>query len=384
MIRARLFALLVAGLAISTACDETTDPSPPQANATGAPELSLDGTSEEAESYLGALSSRLVQRPLVSSELQQIQSEGVNAIVPIVESWLQSPKFGKAVRDMMEHLLKTNGKHDDVDFDLPGNLAEHIVSEEHPYSFLLTADYCVDEFGAKIECDTSAPYVAGVLTTRAYLSANASRFNLRRASTLMNVFSCRGYPMEFGLQPSADKESLIPMFQAQTPEEQTVEEAQNGFGNGFGCYTCHSQFANHAQLYVKFDSTGLWRSHAHGIQDEYGELGRSIGRYFASHFAELDRSENETAQVFGQEVPNLAGAAQVIVAEPQFLSCAVRRTFEYAFNLDETLSARTDVNLYRNIAEALKRDGKEDATFQDLFRYVVTEPKVFRSYIEQR
>ena len=72
------------------------------------------------------------------------------------------------------------------------------------------------------------------------------------------------------------------------------------------------------------------------------------------------------------------------MAEPQFLSCAVRRTFEYAFNLDETLSARTYVNLYRKIAEALKRDGKEDATFQDLFRYVVTEPKVFRSYIEQR
>ena len=375
------------GLAVFSlvaACDESADVNSPGQVESQEPEIALEGTAEEAESYLGALASRLVQRPLISSELAQIQSEGVQSIKPIVESWLAEPKFGKAVRDMMEHLLKTNGKHDDVDFDLPGNLAEHIVTEKHPYAHLLTADYCVDEFGAKIECDTSAPYVAGVLTTRAYLSANASRFNLRRASTLMNVFSCRGYPMEFGLQPSADKESLIPMFQAQTPEEQTVEEAQNGFGNGFGCYTCHSQFANHAQLYVKFDSTGLWRSHAHGIQDEYGELGRSIGRYFASHFSELDRSENEAAQVFGQEVLNLAGAATVIVAEPQFLSCAVRRAFEYAFNLDETLSARTDVNLYRNIADALKRDGKESATFQDLFQYVVTDPKVFRSYIEQR
>jgi hypothetical protein len=345
---------------------------------------SLEASPEEVQAYLRPLASRLAHRPLSEDERQVIDMLGPDAIEPIVQAWLEGPAFVAAARNMIEHLLKTSGQQAEIDYDLPGNLAAHIVEKKHPYSMLITADYCVDAHGAKIECDTSAPYVAGVLTTRAYLSANASRFNLRRATTLMNVFSCRGYPMNFGLQPSAYKPSLIPMFQALTPEEQTVEEAQSGFGNGFGCYTCHSQFANHAQLYVKFDSSGLWRSHAHGLQDEYGELGRSIGRFFASHFSDEARSSDEKAQVFGEKVANLREAAVVIAEEAQFLDCAVRRVFEYAFDIDETISAKTDRVLYRNIAQNLRVSGSDDATFQQLFLSVVTDPLIIRAFMDQR
>ena len=373
----------IAGLVLSIGLNACSTEVPPEMPSTPEPPR-LEATSAEIESYLRPLASRLARRTLSEAERQLITTKGSESINEIVQAWLEAPAFEDAARDMMEHLLKTSGQLGEIDFDLPGNLTAHIVREDLPYSRLLTADYCIDAEGEKIECDTSAPYVAGVLTTRAYLSANASRFNLRRASTLMNVFSCRGYPMEFDLQPSADKSELIPMFQAQTPEEQTVEEAQNGFGNGFGCYTCHSQFANHAQLYVKFDSTGLWRSHAHGLQDEYGELGRSIGRYFASHFQRLERSEDESAQVFGQEVLNLAEAGAVIAAEASFVECAARRTFEYAFDLDETISAKSDIVLYKTIAKRLMDEGFVDPTFQELFHSVVTDPLIVRSFIEQR
>jgi hypothetical protein len=349
-------------------------PEPPQVEASAA----------ETLSYLRMIAPRIARRPINADELAVVQEQGPDAIEGILQSWFQEPAFIVAMRDMMEHLLKTSGKLGEIDYDLPGNLAAHIAARKLPYSTLLTADYCVDADRRKTDCDTSAPYAAGVLTTRAYLSANASRFNLRRSTTLMNVFSCRGYPMNPQLQPSVKKEDLIPMFRAVTPEEQTVEEASNGFGNGFGCYTCHSQFASHAQLFVKFDSTGLWRSYAHGLQNDYGELGRSTGRFFASHFSPIDRSENENTQVFGTEVENLTGAAQAIVAEEKFVACAVRRTFEYAFDIDETISAKTDAVLYDNIAARLDATGHQDPTFQQLFTSVLTDPLVIRSAIEQR
>ena len=347
-------------------------------------EPKVDPDAAAVSAYLRPLASRLTRRPLSADERALIDRDGVGAIEPIVQAWLTEPAFVVAARDMMEHLLKTSGQLGEIDYDLPGNLAAHLVKNELPYSNLLTAEFCVDADDEKTDCDTGAPYTAGVLVTRAYLSANASRFNLRRASTLMNVFACRGYPMSFELQPAADKSKMIPMFQATTPEEQMVEEAANGFGNGHGCYTCHSQFASHAQLFVKFDASGLWREYAHGIQDPYGELGRSIGRFFASHFSEEDRSSDETGQVFGHEVANLEAAGKAVAEEKDFVVCAARRAFEYAFDIDETVSGRTDVQLYQNIAEALDDAGIDDPTFQQLFAAVLTNRSVIDASIEQR
>jgi hypothetical protein len=364
-------------LLLALSCAERAALEPP-------PDLLASTTAEEARDYLRFVSSRLARRPLVREELERVEAEGPAAITPIVAEWVRDPAFVLAARDMLEHLLKTSGRLDDVDYDLPGNLAAHLARSDLPYSGLLTAQACYDREGAELACDTEAPYKAGVLTTRAYLAASSSRFNLRRATTLMRVFACRTYPMDQQLQPPIEKMELIPMFRASTPEEQVVEEAQNGFGNGFGCYTCHSQFAAHAQLFVKFDSSGLWRSFAHGLQNEHGELGRSIGRFYASHFVRPVRSEDETGMVFGREVANLAQAARVIVADEGFVPCAVRRAFEYAFDLDETTSALTDPSVYSTIADSLRAAGHEDPTFAQLFTAVLASPVVIRAVIDQR
>lgn len=374
--------ILAAATAAATAAACTQDTTPVQPPAEQAPQLAA--TKDEVRGYLRLLASRLARRPLIPEESAQVEQSGADAIAPIVQAWLRDPAFVVAARDMVEHLLKTSGQLGEIDYDLPGNLAAHLVKHELPYSKLLTADFCVGKDDERIECDTSAPYTAGVLTTRAYLAANASRFNLRRSTTLMRVFACKGYPMSPELQPSEKKDDLIPMFRALTPEEQTVEEAQSGFGNGFGCYTCHSQFAAHAQLYVKFDSTGLWRDYAHGIQNESGELGRSIGRFFASHFVKVERSQDERSQIFGQPVANLSDAAKVIASDSGFVPCAARRAFEYAFDLDETVSGRTDPALYQRLADELKDAGHADPTFSQLFSVVVTNPVIIRAVMDQR
>jgi hypothetical protein len=344
----------------------------------------LEATTEETRNYLRLLSSRLARRPLNMDELASIEENGAAAVDPVVQGWLRDPAFADAARDMIEHLLKTSGRLGDIDYDLPGNLAAHLAKHELPYSMLLTAGFCVGADDSQIPCDTEAPYTAGVLTTRAYLDANQSRFNLRRASTLMRVFACQIYPLADRLEPRIEKRRLIPMFQALTPEEQTVEEVRSGFGNGLGCYTCHGQFAAHTQLFVKFDSSGLWRSYAHGLQNHVGELGRSIGRFFASHFDGLERSQDERGQIFGRDVANLSEAARVITADEGFVSCAARRSFEYSFDLDETISAQTDLRIYTDIAERLRNAGHADPTFADLFRAVVTDPSIARAVIDQR
>src|SRR4029453_12898428 len=105
----------------------------------------------------------------------------------------------------------------------------------------------------------------------------------------------------------------LPMFQATAPEEQVDERAKNGFGNGFGCYTCHGQFSLHAQLFVKFDGSGLYRATANGLQDPApgAELGRSATPgIMASHFKDPERASLEGIELFGTPVKNLGEATK--------------------------------------------------------------------------
>ena len=216
----------------------------------------------EAETYLGLLVQPLVGRVLSAAEREQIVARGGAAVTTLVTAWATEPGFAEAARRLVQQKLSVSGNKDGIDFELPGHLAAYVVRHDLPWSTLITADHCVSAAGERIACDTGAPYTAGVLTTRAFLTSRASRFNLTRSSALMRAFACRKYPLEDTLQPRLDRLSLIPMFQAQTAEEQTDPRAQSGFGNGFGCYTCHGQFSAHAQLFVKFDEQGRWHADA--------------------------------------------------------------------------------------------------------------------------
>lgn len=366
---------------------------------TGAPELpappsppptlsELGYTGAQAREYLADIAPMIVGRLLTTEEDNLIFHFGADAVEPIVEAWLAGPAFADTARLMLQVKLSASGSKDGVDFELPGNLAAHLARSDLPYARLLTDPGCYGPNSEAVPCDTGAPYQAGVLTTRAYLIANASRFNLRRARRMMFNFTCRTYPMDTAVQPPINKADLIPMFQANSPDEQTVPEAMNGFGNGLACYSCHSQFSAHAQLFVRFDETGLWRADATGLQDPMNELGRSTGGLFASHFHSPVAAPLEVSQMFGTPVSTLVDAARVIVSDASFYPCAARNVLEYTFGLGESGAAEIEPALLDELAaHARARDARlrpgntEGPSFGDLFAVSLTHPRVVRAVI---
>ena len=293
---------------------------------------------EAARVYLTQLAPLLVRRGLDASEVAMIEASAGDAIRPIVEAWTAEPGFAEAARQMISLKLGASGRTDTIDLDLPGNLAAHLVREGLPFADILRAPYCVDATGTTMECDTGAPYAAGVLATRAFLTGNEGRFNLKRARTMMRTFACLDYPMADDVQPRLAREMLLPMFQARSPDEQEDTRALAGFGNGFACYDCHGQFGAHAQLFVRFDRDGVYHPDATGLQDPEGELGRSFDGLLTSHMLDPARAADESSQVFGAEVANLAEAAQVMTADPAFIACSTRTLIGFGFGLADSVA----------------------------------------------
>lgn len=361
---------------------ETPDesPSPREVPALQLAELSP----EEVTFFMRSISQMLIARPLSLEEIQQIERTGHEAMRPMLENWVAEPAFATSATYMMQQKLKASGDRDEIDFEAPGRIVEHTVANDLPFSTVVTADYCIAPDGSQTDCDSGAPYNAGVFTTRAFLSGNASRFNLGRASRMMKVFACRGYPMEDTLQPYLPKEDLIPMFRALLPEEQTVEEARDAFGNGSACYTCHGQFSAHSQFYVKFDEDGRWIEDATGLQDPEGELGRSFGGLMTSHMVEPREAAYEGSKMFGRDAANLSEAAQILTESDAFVPCMVRNMLEYTFGMTDSAAADIESRLLRDIAERLRLAGAADPTLDEIVVETFTDPRVVEVVLESR
>src|SRR5690606_22522604 len=159
----------------------------------------------------------------------------------------------------------------------------------------------------------------------------------------------------------------IPMFRAESAEEQVVEEAEGGFGNGAGCYTCHSQFGAHAQLFVKFDADGIWRDDATGQQSPYDELGRSFDGLYTSHMFDPYEAADERSQIFGQEVANLREAGEVIADSELFPQCTVKNLVAHAFGLK---SGATD-DVSKELVEVLSAEITAETADPSIAQYVI-------------
>jgi hypothetical protein len=165
----------------------------------------------------------------------------------------------------------------------------------------------------------------------------------------------------------------MPMFRALTREEQTdPEAAMSGAVNGFHCYACHGQFGAHAQLFVRFDVSGMWREDATGLQREGGMPGESFGGLMASHL-EPEFAASEVSQMVGQEVANLSEAMQALTQTDAFWSCAAQRVIELALDLDP--SRGIDAELLASIAQSA-RARSASPTFQDLVVAALAHPDV--------
>jgi len=313
-------------------------------------------SNEDVRFYLQRVAPTVVGRSLSYDETAEIEERGEGAISDIVQSWVHEPGFAESIRYLVQTQLHASGSDGDIDFELPGNLAAEIARDGLPWSTLLTADYCVDALDNHVQCDTGAPYGAGVLATRAYLSSNRGRFNLGRAKVMLEVFACQAYPMAVSIQTPLDKTALIPMFRAETMDEQTVEEAQGGFGNGVGCYSCHSQFGAHAQLFVKYDLDGRFRSGATGLQNPSDELGRSYNGLYASHLQDPASASSESSQMFGEPVDGLREAAEILAYSRFFTKCTVKNLIAASFGLLAGTSEDIDPTLLSAIADAVTAD----------------------------
>ena len=219
-----------------------------------------------------------------------------------------------------------------------------------------------------------------MLATRAYLISNKGRFNLSRAKLMLETFACRVYPMETDVQPRLDKPVLIPMFRAESEEEQVVEEAMGGFGNGVGCYTCHGQFGVHAQLFVKFDEDGLWREEATGQQNPYDELGRSFDGLYTSHMFDPFAAASEASKVFGQDAANLREAGEIITDSELFPQCTVKNLVAHAFDLKAGASEDVSPTLVASVADGVNREST-DPTIADYVIEVFTHEQVIDAVV---
>lgn len=338
-------------------------------------------TNEQVRFYLAKLAPFIAGRSLSFEETELIEAEGEAAIATLIDEWTMQPEFAEAIRDMVANELRVSGTQNGIDYELPGNLAAQLVREDLPWSALLTAEYCVDAAGNQMDCDTGAPYEAGVFTTRAFMLSNKGRFNLGRAKRMLEVFACRAYPMETEVQIPLEKEVLIEMFRAETPEEQTVEEAEGGFGNGSGCYTCHSQFGAHAQLFVKYDDQGLYRPEAGGQQDPEGELGRSFDGLYTSHFDNPAAAAEEATQIFGQPVSGLQEAGEVITEHPFFYECQAKNLIATVFGLEAGASKEIADDLVESLSEQILQVSPTP-TMREIVTTVFNDERVIRATVE--
>lgn len=315
----------------------------------------------------------IVGRSLRADEAQSLQAGG-SALPALINTWVADEGFSRMARDWISTKLKASGKRADINLELPGNLAAYLVRNQRPHSELLTADYCISDTGTKITCDTGAPFAAGVVATRAYLSNNASRFNLKRARTLLRTFACDDYPLGPLQQPRLPPESLIPLFQ-----QDKAEGATGTFGNGEACYRCHSQFGAHAQPFVKFNADGRWIADATGQQLVNGEQGTAGNGLYASHMIQPEAARSEASQVFGMQVQNLAGMTQAFAQSPSFLSCSAGSLMGYAFNLSDATVFNLPTDVLDDAVTAAKLKSA-DPTLAQLAVEIFSHPAVVRSF----
>ncbi|MEZ4255004.1 MAG: hypothetical protein R3A78_04695 [Polyangiales bacterium] len=372
-------ALLPLVVVIGCSGGSVGEPAPSEENNTSVvviPANGIDGMpGVQAALYLRKLAPMIVGRVLTTDERSRLERDGGAAIEPILTAWGEEPGFVARARERIEMELAVGGSQGAIDFGLPGNTVAKVVRDREPWSTILTASTCYDAEGAPIACDTGAPYTAGLLTTRAYMASHRGRFNLSRARTMLSTFACQKYPLADGHEPRIDKTHLIPMFRATSPEEQTEDAARAGFGNGLACYSCHGQFGRHAQLFVKFDESGLWVEGATGLQStaEGAEIGRSDDGLMTSHLVVPEEASSEASQWFGTPVSNLAGAAAVLGSSIEFHECTARNLLTDVLGLASGADVSSEL-LASVIVDVRKRN--VDPTYQEIVTATFAHPKV--------
>lgn len=349
------------------------------------PEPRFDITTLDAnqtELYLSKLAAPLVGRVLNADERAQIKAEGGAAIVPILEGLAKDPGLVNAARMLVEEKIAVSGDSNGIDYGLPGNLVAHVVKNEKAWAEILTSTTCYDAKDKPIPCDTQAPFTAGLLTTRGYMRSRYGHFNLSRAGMMMRAFACQVQPIPSDLEPGAPAEVLKSMFAIRNLETADPDETSVAVNLGCACYDCHSKFAVHSQLFLKFDQEGLYYADATGEQDPVGELGNSDDGTAASHFKDPGDMASEAGTMFGKPVQNLAQAAQVLTEHRVFVECSAQNVIEHVLRIEPgPLGANVELKLLEEVADAAT-SVEPAPSFQSLVVAAFSHPSLVKGTLD--
>jgi hypothetical protein len=153
-----------------------------------------------------------------------------------------------------------------------------------------------------------------------------------------------------------------------------------GFGNGTACYTCHSQFGQHAQLFVKFRADGSYIADATGQQDPQLAPGESDRGLFTSHLDDPQDSSRESSDMFGYKVSNLSEAAKILSESDEFIDCAVRNTIQYFLRMDKTAVDQINSKVILGIRKTILRQSN-NPTIDQIFVKTFSHPNVVLSVL---
>ena len=328
--------------------------------------VGLVGHAFGTTALLQRIAPMVLGRGMTQNERKELK-EDKSSIEKMLKDWTRDSFFSKSIRYWAETSLATSGERDGINFNLPGNLVEYVVRNNRPLNEILTADYCINQKLKKRDCDTQAPFGAGVVTTRAYMVSHNGSFNLRRGHHLINLFLCQSVPLDSDTQPLDKKEILFKYFQVTKADEAPDDFPQ--FGNGEACYFCHAQFAPITQPFVKFDRLGMYIKNANGQIDLNLHFGQSTSTLYASHYDETKLSSSEASQYLGKPTNNLAEAMQALTKHKRFKPCLAKNLIEHFFQIN---SKSKDQSIPFSFYEEISENVNTTMSFSDFIIGILT------------
>lgn len=197
----------------------------------------------------------------------------------------RNPNFAPSMRRFFLQDMELQDRRVDVEHPMSGekvtvnladgaDLATYLVTNNRPYSELLTSDKCVrarteDHVSGKnlnfdeVDCTNGSPVRAGLLTQHGFLLATKSVSGLERARVWKLYLGCQtqtesleeGWASCNACEGDPDK----PLNPKDPPAPNPRIHAKYGVpDNGSWCATCHHWLNPRRQFFVKYDEAGFY------------------------------------------------------------------------------------------------------------------------------
>jgi hypothetical protein len=268
----------------------------------------------------------LLDRPPTAEELGRFDVGEVSRS-DLVDGWLESAEHEAAYRQKVREILEFDGTPDG---DEPARLWSYIAREDRPLREVLTADYTVDESGARQE-RPSFYGQTGVLTMKGYIKGKPGLPHYNYAARVLTGF--------MGTVFDVPQEALD--ARATATASSTVDPSSI-------CFSCHRLLTPLAHQRQKWDDDGNFR--------ETFDDGRVI-----------DDSDNGLVADYPFRGQGLEAFSLVAVKKEAFARRIANAHFQLAFGrlLRHDLDERV---VYRALYDAIDRG---DGHFHDVMRAVL-------------